>query len=126
MRKCLILFSLFFLFVVTACDAPLVAYNVMRQQDQGKNKISGIMLDNVKQACEMYHKVYNQYPEKLDDLIHTPDNRSLLDAQTPPVDGWDRPIVFEKSATQIKLYSLGADGKANTDDDLVKTLKLEK
>ena len=108
-----------------ACDAIVVNQNIKKSQESANARTTKIFLDSIKQSCQMYHTIYKQYPERIEDLIHTPDGRSILDTQEPIVDKWNQPIVLEKTDNQIKLYSVGEDGKANTEDDLISILELE-
>lgn len=112
-------------FCLTSCEM-IVSSHVKSEANKAKEKTTDVILESLKKTCEFYQTSYKKYPEKLDDLIHTPDNRPMLDENAKFEDSWNQPIIYEKTDTQIKLYSIGMDGKKNTEDDIIKTIDLSK
>ena len=119
MRKGMTLIEIMIVLVIMASVMTLVGVNVFGALDTGNEKTTSIQLQQFKSAVESYKLNYRKMPNSLDDLIHTPDNRSLIDAESVPKDGWDNEFTFEKNGNKIKIYSNGADGMPNTEDDIV-------
>ena len=98
--------------------------DIKNLQDLSKSKTTLLVLHSIKSACQIYRLSYKKNPESIHDLLHTPDGRSLLDDKKDLKDEWNRPILFEKKDKQIKVFSVGEDGKANTEDDVVSVFQL--
>lgn len=95
----------------------LVGWNVLGQADKANDGLAKTQLSSIKGNIEAYRLYYRKMPEKLDDLVNTPDNRKII--EEVPEDPWGNQYVFEKSGNKIKLYSSGSDGLPNTEDDIV-------
>ena len=119
MRKGMTLIEIMIVLVIMASVMTLVGVNVFGALDTGNEKTTTIQLQQFKSAIESYKLNYRKMPNSLDDLINTPDRRSLIDSDTVPKDGWDNDFTFEKNGNRIKIYSNGADGMPNTEDDIV-------
>ena len=119
MRKGMTLIEIMIVLVIMASVMTLVGVNVFGALDTGNEKTTTIQLQQFKSAVETYKINYRKMPNSLDDLIKTPDNRKLIDADTVPRDGWDNDFTFEKNGNRVKIYSNGADGQPNTEDDIV-------
>ena len=119
MRKGMTLIEIMIVLVIMASVMTLVGVNVFGALDTGNEKTTTIQLQQFKSAIESYKLNYRKMPNSLDDLINTPDRRSLIDSDTVPKDGWDNDFSFEKNGNRIKIYSNGADGLPNTEDDIV-------
>ena len=119
MRQGMTLIEIMIVLVIMASVMTLVGVNVFGALDTGNEKTTQIQLQQFKSAVETYKLNYRKMPGSLDDLIKTPDNRKLIDADTVPRDGWDNEFTFEKTGNKVKIYSNGADGMPNTEDDIV-------
>jgi general secretion pathway protein G len=119
MRKGMTLIEIMIVLVIMASVMTLVGVNVFGALDTGNEKTTTIQLQQFKSAIESFKLNYRRMPNSLDELINTPDKRSLIDSDTVPKDGWDNEFTFEKNGNRIKIYSNGADGMPNTEDDIV-------
>lgn len=72
-------------------------------------------------ALRVFHQKYRRYPRSLSEH----EFRTVLYGESArtrrePVDGWDRPFHYQPlSADQYRLKSAGADGVAETGDDVL-------
>ena len=89
----------------------------IKEKEQVKAGLALTQLKGFKEGIIMYRVYYRNYPEKLDELVNTPDGRPII--ENIPDDPWGNPYVFEKNDNKIKLYSTGFDGQPNTEDDIV-------
>ena len=119
LRKGMTLIEIMIVLVIMASVMTLVGVNVFGALDTANEKTTNTQLHNFKAAVETYKLTYRKMPNSLDDLIKTPDNRKLIDADSVPRDGWDNDFTFEKNGNRVKIFSNGADGQPNTEDDIV-------
>ena len=120
MRKKLLLILFCIASCMNGCDlfAPaLVAMNVEAAQESANIKKTEIILKNARDAVREYRINYKKYPNSLQELIVTPDGRPLLEKDAL-LDSWGQPLQYEKNGNKVKITSMGADGKLNTDDDI--------
>lgn len=95
----------------------LVGFNVMTASERANIDLAETQIKQLKQNCEAYQLYYKKWPESLDALVNTPDNREII--EEVPQDPWGMDYIFEKNGNSIKLYSSGPDGLPNTEDDIV-------
>ena len=117
LKKGMTLIEIMIVVTLMVAIMGLVGYNVMGATDRANNGLAETQLKSLKGNCEAYRLYYKKFPERLEDLVNTPDNRKIIDEV--PDDPWGNPYNFEKTGNKIKLYSSGADGLPNTDDDIV-------
>lgn len=117
LRKGMTLIEIMIVVTLMVAIMGLVGYNVMGATDRANNGLAKTQLESLKGNCEAYRLYYKKFPERLEDLVNTPDNRKIIDEV--PDDPWGNPYNFEKTGNKIKLYSSGADGLPNTNDDIV-------
>ena len=117
LRKGMTLIEIMIVVTLMVASMGLIGYNVMGATDRANNGLAETQLKSLKGNCEAYRLYYKKFPERLEDLVNTPDNRKIIDEV--PDDPWGNPYNFEKTGNKIKLYSSGADGLPNTDDDIV-------
>lgn len=117
LRKGMTLIEIMIVVTLMVAIMGLVGYNVMGATDRANNGLAKTQLESLKGNCEAYRLYYKKFPERLEDLVNTPDNRKIIDEV--PDDPWGNPYNFEKTGNKIKLYSSGADGLPNTVDDIV-------
>lgn len=84
--------------------------------NQTRAELTAANLESVSRAIqEWMSESGGQTPESLKDLQKT--RNYGLDL----TDGWGREIIYEKvSDSSFRLRSAGADGRFNTDDDIIK------
>jgi general secretion pathway protein G len=77
---------------------------------------------------DLYHLECGEYPRNFQDLLTAPEH--LLDVWQGPYimdflrhDPWGRKYIINITEDQIDIYSLGPDGKPNTEDDIRVTNK---
>lgn len=117
LRKGMTLIEIMIVVTLMVAIMGIVGFSVMGASERANVKIADTQLKNFKGNCEAYRLYYKKFPERLEDLVNTPDNRKIIDEV--PDDPWGNPYNFEKTGNKIKLYSSGADGLPNTDDDIV-------
>ncbi len=118
MHKYLIIIGLLASIGLTGCDIiALTFFNSKKQEEAANIGLAETQLKAFKTNCEAYRLYYKKFPENLEALVNTPDNRKLMDEI--PDDPWGNPYHFEKIDNRIKLYSSGSDGLPNTEDDIV-------
>ena len=117
LRKGMTLIEIMIVVTLMVAIMGIVGFSVMGASERANDKIADTQLKNFKGNCEAYRLYYKKFPERLEDLVNTPDNRKIIDEV--PDDPWGNPYNFEKTGNKIKLDSSGADGLPNTDDDIV-------
>lgn len=76
------------------------------------------LLADVSVHVRLFHDHHHRLPESLAELVT--DTAKRHDYQLPAIDPWGNPLVYSAaSGRQYVVYSVGADGKRNTDDDIV-------
>lgn len=103
--------------VLIALLYVVVGRNVFGQSDAAKAKLNIVKMNNVKNYLGQYKLQYNNYPAKIDDLIHG-GNTKAGDVFTPLAqeedlkDVWDNPYIYipEGGGKSYQLKTLGADG----------------
>ncbi len=106
--------------LLQGCDMLLVAFNIKSQAREAEVQATKHLLQSVKQSCQSYRLYYKEYPTSWDQLIHTPNDRSILDAV--PVDLWNNPLVLKNDSKTLTITSIGPDGKPDTDDDISESI----
>lgn len=101
--------------------------------------LGGVDEDSTRTQIEVFEKAIQKFkldmrqdPATLDDLIQDPGTATTanggsprrwrgpyLDTQTIPMDAWGNAFQMETDANgKVVIYSYGADGQANTADDI--------
>ena len=117
MRKGMTLIEIMIVVTLMVAIMSLIGFNVMGSADKANDGLAETQLKQFKSSCEAYRLYYKKFPEKLEDLVNTPDKRKIM--EEIPDDPWGNPYNFEKTGNKIKLYSNGSDGLPNTEDDIV-------
>ncbi|MBO4350355.1 MAG: type II secretion system protein GspG [Proteobacteria bacterium] len=123
MRKGMTLIEIMIVLVIMASVMTLVGVNVFGALDSANEKTTKMQLDNFKSGIQQYRLEFKKLPNSLEDLVNTPKGTSLLAEDEVPKDGWDNEFNFEKSGNKIKIFSNGADGMPNTEDDIIVEIK---
>jgi general secretion pathway protein G len=122
-RKGMTLIEIMIVLVIMASVMTLVGINVFGALDTAGEKTTTITLEQFKSAVTNYKLQYKKLPNSLQDLVNTPNGRSLLDSDEIPRDSWDQEFNFEKTGNVIKIFSSGPDGIPNNEDDIVIIIK---
>jgi general secretion pathway protein G len=105
---------------IMAAIMGVVGWFVIGQSTKADIELTKTQVRKVKTAVEAYRLYYKKYPDKLEDLISTPDGNKLMDEI--PKDPWGNDYIYEKSSKSAKVFSAGPDGSPNNDDDIVETI----
>ncbi|MBQ9817156.1 MAG: type II secretion system protein GspG [Proteobacteria bacterium] len=116
-RKGMTLIEIMIVVTLMVAIMGLIGWNVIGQADKANDGLAMTQLKSLKSNCEAYRLYYKKFPDKLEDLVNTPDNRKIIDEV--PDDPWGNAYNFEKTGNKIKMYSSGSDGLPNTEDDIV-------
>ncbi|MBR4984988.1 MAG: type II secretion system protein GspG [Proteobacteria bacterium] len=117
LRKGMTLIEIMIVVTLMVAIMGLIGWNVIGQADKANDGLAETQLKSLKSNCEAYRLYYRKFPDNLEALVNTPDNRKIIDEV--PEDPWGNPYNFEKNGNKIKLYSSGSDGIPNTEDDIV-------
>ena len=117
-RAGMTLIEIMIVITLMAALMAIIGTNVIGASDRANIKMAEMDLNTFKGACNEYRIYYKKYPSNLDDLIKTPDNKPLLDAEEIQLDPWGNEYVFDKTGNKIKITSYGPDGSENTEDDI--------
>ncbi len=112
-RKGMTLIEIMIVVTLMVAIMGLIGFNVIGQADKANAGLAETQLKQLKDSCNMYRIQNKKFPEKLDDLV----DKGVI--EEVPMDPWDNEYVFEKTGNKIKMYSNGADGLPNTEDDIV-------
>ena len=95
----------------------VLATSIGKNAEKAKIKQTQIVLQNIKQAIEIYNSDCAQYPQKLEDLMEKPNHCSnwgptpYVGSKKGILDLWNHPIVYETNGDKFILKSLGKDGQ---------------
>ncbi|MBQ4359100.1 MAG: type II secretion system protein GspG [Proteobacteria bacterium] len=117
LRKGMTLIEIMIVVTLMVAIMGLIGWNVIGQADKANDGLAETQLKSLKGNCEAYRLYYKKFPDSLEALVNTPDNRKII--EEVPDDPWGNPYNFEKNGNKIKLYSSGSDGLPNTEDDIV-------
>jgi general secretion pathway protein G len=132
-------FTLVEIMIVLAILVLLVAMvgpRLLKTQEKADAKITQTQIENLQQALDFYKVDNRAFPtteEGLTALMKKPadENRGrnwagpYLEEDTVPIDPWGNPYRYEYPGTRGSnpdspaIWSLGPDGKDNTQDDVV-------
>ena len=98
-------------------------YQKLQKQQMEKREQAAVSVVNLGKALEMFHRDCGRYPteqEQLAALIADPGapgwSGPYVTALHP--DPWGRPFGLTSDGHSARVFSLGADGKPGTDDDI--------
>ncbi len=134
-REAFTLLELMIVLVILVLLFAMVGPRLLGSQKKADIKAAKTQIGNLESALELYAVDMRSFPSSEDGLqalIEPPsDERAArkwdgpyLDDDVLPVDPWDSPFEYEYPATNNKrdfpdIWSLGPDGEADTDDDIV-------
>jgi general secretion pathway protein G len=99
--------------------AALVGPQVLNQLGGAKSKSAVIQIRELEQALELYKLDVGRFPregEGLEALVRQPSgvkgwNGPYLKKNEVPLDPWGNPYEYDVSGSDIRIISLGADGR---------------
>jgi len=86
-------------------------------------KLTTLQLQNLNVAVMAYRLQYGHYPQRLEDLINTPDGFKLI--EEVPKDMWEQELALQQSGSSVTISSAGPDRAHNTEDDISTTMTVE-
>jgi general secretion pathway protein G len=120
-------FTLIELIVVIALVAVLaavVAPNLLGKATEANRKSTGIQIEKVANAVELYRLETGRYPEELIDLVKKPQgverwNGPYIRKQSQLKDPWGNDLVLRRPGENgpFDIVSYGADGQAGGEGD---------
>jgi len=120
-------FTLIELIVVIALVAVLaavVAPNLLGKATEANRKSTGIQLEKVANAVELYRLERGRYPEELIDLVKKPQgverwNGPYIRKQSQLKDPWGNDLILQRPGENgpFDIVSYGADGQAGGEGD---------
>ncbi|MBQ1267054.1 MAG: type II secretion system protein GspG [Proteobacteria bacterium] len=117
-RAGMTLIEIMIVITLMAALMAVIGSNVLGSSERANVKMAEMDLQNFKSAITQYKVFFKKSPSSLNDLIHTPDNNPLLDAEEIQKDPWGNDYALEKNGNKIKISSFGPDGIENTEDDI--------
>lgn len=121
------LIELILVTVIIGILAGMVALNLSGRVQDAQIKAAKGDIATLNSAIDLYALDHNdQFPKTLEDLV----NGSRKYIKNLPKDPWKNAYVYKvsnaKSGAEYEVYSAGADGAPNTDDDVTATSEHEK
>jgi general secretion pathway protein G len=118
------LIELMIVVIILAALAAMVIPRLVDRSDEAKSKIAAADIRiHIDTALKLYRLDTGDYPagdQGLDALMAATGKGPYL--ERPPLDPWRRPYRYHCPGTHnprsFDLYSLGKDGRENTDDDI--------
>ena len=120
LRAGMTLIEIMIVVTLMAAIMAMVGINVMNSADTANEGLAETQIGNFKSSIEMYRVQYKKYPDKLDDLVNTPNGLSIINEI--PADPWGNPYIFEKNGNKITISSSGKDGIPGNEDDVSKNV----
>ena len=103
---------------------------ILGAQDGANKNAAKAQVDMFVSAINMYQFNTKKFPEKLEDLVEKPSDKTLaerwagpyLDKSDIPVDPWDNPYKYAEGGKhnpeKYDVWSMGPDGDDGSDDDI--------
>ena len=135
-RRGLTLLELMIVLIILVGLMALVGPRLLNSQKKADIKTAQAQIGNLESALKNYAADMKTFPsteEGLDLLLNQPEDEDLaknwsgpyLDGKKLPVDPWNHEFIYEfgsetdsEAADFPTIISMGADGKANTSDDI--------
>lgn len=115
-----------FVVVIVGLLAGIVATRVGRQVGIARKNATLVQLKSIEQALARFEGDHDRFPtqaEGLAALLEDPKAKraGYLDSPTLPTDAWKQPFRYRapgENRVFYDLWSVGADGKDGSDDDV--------
>jgi len=115
--------------VIIALLAATVVPRLTGRTEEARRKRAEVDIANLESAIDLYELDTGKFPSALADLFKAPADLPqgswhgpYLKKRTKPNDPWSREYVYrqpgEHNREDYDLSSMGADGRAGTDDDI--------
>jgi general secretion pathway protein G len=127
LRRGFTLLELMLVLAILVVLAGVVGVNIFGAQDEAYAKTTETQLQSLKQSIAAYRIRTSQMPESLEALVNGPSDPAKKAKFGSPIieevpkDAWGNEISFTLNGSKYELRSAGADGQANSDDDVVVT-----
>jgi general secretion pathway protein G len=135
-RRGLTLLELMIVLIILVGLMAIVGPRLLGSQKKADIKTAMAQIGNLESALKQYYVDMKTFPtteEGLESLLSAPEDEDVaknwagpyLDGKKLPIDPWNHEFVYEFGSEEGSeaddtptIYSLGPDGKANTDDDI--------
>ena len=115
--------------VIIAILAAMVVPRLTGRTEEARRKRAQVDVANLESAIDLYELDSGRLPTQLGDLYQAPADvpeaswhGPYLKKRTRPLDPWNHEYVYrqpgEHNTKDYDLSSMGADGRAGTDDDI--------
>ncbi|TWT35150.1 Type II secretion system protein G precursor [Posidoniimonas corsicana] len=116
--------------VILVVIGSIAATSFMGAQEGANKNAAKSQVDMFENAINLYKFNTKHFPEKLEDLLEKPSDKTLADRwegpyltkSALPVDPWDNPYKYsadgKKNSDKFDVWSMGPDGDDQTDDDI--------
>jgi len=106
------LFEMLAVIVILGIIAAIIAPRFLGGGEAARRKATGITLQTVKSAIELYQFETGKYPESFQDLL----NKKYI-KEKDTVDAWGEPFTYKRTpgaAQKFELYSYGSSEGPDT------------
>jgi len=120
------LIELLLVLVILGTLAAIVVPKFTGRTQQARITAAQTQIANLSTAIDAFEVDNGFYPRSLDELVTQPSDapnwRGPYMKTGIPLDPWGRPYVYvcpgQRNPSSYDLYSVGPDGRENTDDDI--------
>lgn len=126
-RSAFTLLEVMLVLVILAAIAGIAVVNLGAFQNRANERIAKTTINNLKNQLESYRLEVGSYPSDLTHLYEKPsdlaDPTVWMQISKEPIkpDPWNREYEYELNGSDFVIRSKGADGKSDTEDDIVST-----
>lgn len=129
MRAGFTLIEIMIVVVIISILAATVVPRLIGRTEEARRKRTTVDIASLENAIDLYELDTGRLPAQLGDLFQAPGelppdswHGPYLKKRTRPVDPWSHDYVYrrpgEHNPEDYDLFSLGADGRPGTDDDI--------
>jgi general secretion pathway protein G len=112
--------------IIIGILAAIVVPNLAGRSEEARQKAALAQIVNFGVALDLFELDMGDYPDKLDDLVKKPSSGKnwkgpyLKNMDSVPDDPWGEKYNYQvdKDTSNYSLFSVGKDGRANTNDDI--------
>jgi general secretion pathway protein G len=112
--------------IIIGILAAIVVPNLGGRSEQAREQAAMAQIKNFGVALDLFELDMGDYPDKLDELVKKPSSGKnwkgpyLRNMTSVPKDPWGSQYNYQvdKDSNSYSLFSVGKDGRANTEDDI--------